>query len=42
MSQWLPVIEAGMFIFGYGLGMHNVPIVLITELCPAKASWVPL
>jgi len=38
MSQWLPVIEASMFIFGYGLGMHNVPIVLITELCPAKVQ----
>ena len=35
MTQWLPVVEASMFIVGFGLGMNNVPFLLITELCPS-------
>ena len=34
--KWLPILLTSSFIFAFGIGMNNIPWLLVGELCPSK------
>ena len=34
--RWLPILETTGFILAYGVGMNNIPFILLGLLCPAN------